>query len=152
LDGLCFTTAEVADKLTTDNSYVYETYINRDTGLPAVCYGRIQSIIEHQVYPGAQYDHVLIECDWYSPTGVTTPSGLLQVNYDAELSRTSRWTFLKDMYRSNVILWPSYSHTPSFHRIPATFTVVQHHATLADAAEGDGEEDDNESEDKENDE
>ena len=63
---------------------MFEEYNNRDTGAREVCYGRIHSIVEHEMYPGCPEElcHVLIECDWYSPTGVTTPSGLLQVSYD----------------------------------------------------------------------
>ena len=111
---------------------MYETYIDKDTGAPAVCIGRIQRIIEHQLYPDSRDKHVLIECDWYSPTGTSTPSGLLQVSLDVPMSTGARWTFLKDMYRTNVILWPTYSHTPNFHAIPDTFAVLLHTALVAD--------------------
>lgn len=123
--------------MTTDNSYVFEEYNNRDTGNREVCYGRIHSIIEHDLYPGCPdtLRHVLIECDWYSPTGITTTSGLLQVSYDAELSRTNRWTFLKDMHNANIVLWPAYTHTPNFAVIPRTFVVVEHTAVMRDVLE-----------------
>ena len=90
--------------------------------------------------------HVLIECDWYTPTGVETPSGLLQVNYDEENSRANRWTFLKDMYRANVVLWPTYSHTPQFELSPRTFVVV-HHVAVAHDNQKDDDEDQGEEED-----
>jgi hypothetical protein len=123
--------------VTTDNSYVYEEYINRDTGIREVCYGRIHSIIEHDMYPGCPdtLRHVLIECDWYSPTGVTTSSGLLQVSFDEALSQTNRWTFLKDMHRANVMLWPVYTHDSVFAVIPRTFVVVEHTAVVRDSLE-----------------
>ena len=70
--------------------------------------------------------------DWYTPTGVTTSSGLLQVSFDEEMSTVNRWTFLKDMHRANIVLWPSYSHTPHFEVIPRTFVVVEHTAPLRD--------------------
>ena len=134
LDQLLFTTVAAQSKLRTDNSYVYERYINRDTGESAVCYGRIASIISHKLYPTSRETHVLIECDWYSPTGVPTPSGLVQVSYDAPLSKTNRWTFLKDMYRANVMLWPALVHTESkaLEAIPDTFVVLEHTAPMDD--------------------
>ena len=134
--------------MTTDNSYIQEEYINRDTGEREVCYGRIHSIIEHELYPGCpdELRHVLIECDWYTPTGVETPSGLLQVSYDEENSRANRWTFLKDMYRANVVLWPTYSHTPQFELSPRTFVVV-HHVAVAHDSQKDDDEDQGEEED-----
>ena len=42
-----------------------------------------------------------------------------------------RWTFLKNMHRSSVALWPSYSQSP-FAVIPKTYVVVQHTATVLD--------------------
>jgi len=115
-------------KLTTDNSVIVEEYNDPGTGERALCYGRIHSIIEHDLFPQCPdtLTHVLLECDWYSPTGVTTSSGLVQVSYDEQLSTTNRWTFLKDMHRSNVVLWPAYSNTPTFAVIPFTFLVVEH--------------------------
>ena len=94
---------------------------------------RFQSIIEHHLYPECPdtQRHVLIECDWYTPTGITTPSGLLQVSYDEQLSTTNRWTFLKNMHRANVALWPTYSQRP-FEIIDRTFVVVEHTATVRD--------------------
>lgn len=133
LDGLPFTTCRAQRDLKTDNSYVYETYIDRDSGAAAVCYGRIQSIIEHRLFPESPEKNVLIECEWYSPTGARTPSGLLQVSHDQEMSAGSRWTFLKNMYKTNLVLWPYYTHTPDFHAIPDTYAVVLHTAVLADA-------------------
>lgn len=123
---------------------VYEEYIDRDTGGTGVCYGRIHSIIEHSLYPDCPdtLRNVLIECDWYTATGVTTPSGLLQVSYDAALSKTSRWTFLKNMHRANVALWPSYSKAPSFEVIPDTYAVVEH--TLEDIGGSDSEDESDE--------
>jgi hypothetical protein len=133
LDQLPFCTVAHQTRRTTDNSVVFEEYDNVDTGLRDVCYGRIQSIIEHSIYPGCPdtLTHVLIECDWYTPTGVTTPSGLLQVSFDEQLSTSNRWTFLKNMHRSSVALWPSYSQSP-FACIPNTYVVVQHTATVLD--------------------
>ncbi len=112
-----------------------------------MCFGRIQSIIAHRLFPDSPDKHVLIECDWYSPTGVDTPSGLLQVSYDAQLSAGSRWTFLKDMYRTNVILWPSYAHTPNFHAIPDTFAVLLHTAVVLDEQRDDDQSDSSGSDD-----
>jgi hypothetical protein len=132
--------------VTTDNSYVFEEYTDSSTGRRAACYGRIISIIEHGLYPSCPDSllHVLIECDWYSPTGITTASGLLQVDYDEALSRTNRWTFLKDMHRANVVLWPAYTHTPRFAVIPRTFFVVEHTVVVRDKMDnyGDSEPDD----------
>ena len=144
MDKLPFTTVAQQAKVTTDNSYVQEEYINRTTGAREMCYGRIHSIIEHELYPGCpdELRHVLLECDWYTPTGVTTASGLLQVSYDEENSRTNRWTFLKDMYRANVILWPTYTHAPQFEVKPRTFVVVQHVAVFLDSQKDDDEDDD----------
>jgi len=113
-----------------------------------VCYGRIQSIIEHKLFKGSDEAHVLIECEWYSPTGLDTPSGLLQVSYDAQLSQGSRWTFLKDMYRNNVVLWPTYAHSPNFQVVLNTFAVLEHTATFA----GDVDDDDDDVGDEEGDE
>jgi hypothetical protein len=80
------------------------------------------------MYPGCPDTsrHVLIECDWYTPTGVSTPSGLLQVSLDEELSKTNRWTFLKNMHRANIVLWPAYAHSPEFAVIPNTFAIITH--------------------------
>jgi hypothetical protein len=81
---------------------------------------------------------------------MSTPSGLLQVSLDVPLSTGSRWTFLKDMYRTNVMLWPTYSHLPNFHAIPDTFAVVLHTALVADDYEdgpSDVDEDDNDDSD-----
>ena len=138
MDQLPFTTIAQEAKVTTDNSVVVEEYKDRaNAGERALCYGRIHSIIEHELYPGCPdtLRHVLIECDWYSPTGVTTSSGLLQVSYDEEMSRTNRWTFLKDMHRSNVVLCPAYSHTPTFAVIPRTFLVIEHICMVRDGDE-----------------
>lgn len=113
---------------------MFEEYKDSATGERKVCYGRICSIVEHEMYPGCPDTlcHVLIELDWYTPTGVTTSSGLLQVSFDEEMSTVNRWTFLKDMHRANIVLWPSYSHTPHFEVIPRTFVVVEHTAPLRD--------------------
>lgn len=141
MDQLPFSTIAQAAKLTTDNSFVVEEYEDRaQPGARALCYGRIQSIIEHEMYPGCPdtLRHVLIECDWYSPTGVTTSSGLLQVSYDQEMSTTNRWTFLKDMHRVNVVLWPAYSNAPVFAVIPLTFLVVEHIVMARDGNEAYG--------------
>jgi hypothetical protein len=137
LDMLPFTTSAQQNKVAADNSIVFEEYNDPATGQRAVCYGRIQSIIEHELYPGCHdtLRHVLIECDWYSPTNVTTASGLLQVSYDESMSRINRWTFLKDMHRANVVLWPAYSGTPAFAVIPRTFMVVEHTVTVRDGDE-----------------
>ena len=137
MDQLPFTTIAQEAKVTTDNTFVVEEYTDRASGDRALCYGRIHSIIEHDLYPNCPdtLRHVLIECDWYSPTGGATSSGLLQVSYDEELSRTNRWTFLKDMHRSNVVLWPAYSHTPTFAVIPHTFLVVEHICMVRDGDE-----------------
>ena len=107
---------------------VFEEYDDSATGARAVCYGRIHSIIEHDMYPGCPdtLRHVLIECDWFTPTGVSTASGLLQVSKDEPLSRANRWLFLHNMHRANVVLWPSYSHTPTFAIIPDTYAVIEH--------------------------
>jgi hypothetical protein len=133
LDLVPFCTVAHQARRATDNSVVFEEYDNVDTGHRAVCYGRIQSIIEHHLYPECPdtQRHVLIECDWYTPTGITTPSGLLQVSYDEHLSTTNRWTFLKNMHRANVALWPTYSQRP-FEIIDRTFVVVEHTATVRD--------------------
>ena len=139
LDGLPFGTFGRQRQLTTNNSIIFEEYENRDTGALEKCYGRIQSIIEHEMYPDCPVTlrHVLIECDWYSPTGVSTPNGLLQVSLDLEMSRSNRWTFLKNMHRSNVVLWPSYSHSPVFVQIPNTFFVITHTAPVLERPEDD---------------
>ena len=86
------------------------------------------------MYPGCPdtLRHVLIECDWYTPTPVQTCSGLLQVSFDAPMSKANRWTFLHNMHRSNVVLWPAYSHDPAFAVIDATFFVIQHTVTVWD--------------------
>ena len=128
LDELPFTTVKKQSAVTTDNSYVFEEYIHRDTGAKERCYGRIQSIVEHDMYPGCPdtLRHVLIECDWYTPTAVQPCGGLLQVSFDAPMSKANRWTFLHNMHRSNVVLWPAYAHDPSFAVIDSTFFVIQH--------------------------
>jgi hypothetical protein len=36
------------------------------------------------------------------------------------------------MHRANVVLWPSYSHTPTFVVIPGTFAVIEHTVTVRD--------------------
>ena len=74
------------------------------------------------------------------PLVLQISSGLLQVSYDEELSRTNRWTFLKDMHRSNVVLWPEYSHNPVFAVIPHTFLVVEHVVMARDIDENYGDE------------
>lgn len=114
---------------------VFEEYKDRSTGQSAVCYGRIRSIIEHDLYPRCPdtLRHVLTECDWYTPTGMATPSGLLQVSLDVQLSSTNRWTLLKNMHRANVVLWPSYQHSPSFAVIPDTYVVITHTPTVLDS-------------------
>lgn len=137
MDQLPFTTVAQQLKVNTDNSVVVEEYKEPGTGRRALCYGRIQSIIEHDLYPDCPdtLRHVLIECDWYSPTGVATPSGLVQVSLDTHMSSANRWTFLKDMHRSNVVLWPAFSHTPTFTVIPHTFFVVEHIVMARDGKE-----------------
>lgn len=97
------------------------------------------TIIEHELYPDCPDDqrHVLTACDWYTPTNVTNPSGLLQVSYDPALTSGSRWTFLKNMHRANVVLWPAYAHTPTFAVIPQTYFVIEHTVTLRDNMEDD---------------
>ena len=75
LDELPFTTVKKQSAVTTDNSYVFEEYIHRDTGAKERCYGRIQSIVEHKMYPGCPdtLRHVLIECDWYNCRAILRP-------------------------------------------------------------------------------
>lgn len=73
---------------------------------------------------------------------MSTPSGLLQVSLDVEMSRTNRWTFLKNMHRANVVLWPSYSHSPVFTEIPNTFVVITHTAPVLESPEEDDRVDD----------
>ena len=34
--------------------------------------------------------------------------------------------------RANVVLWPSYSHTPTFAIIPDTYAVIEHTVTVLD--------------------
>ena len=53
------------------------------------------------------------------------------------MSKTIRWTFLKNMHRANVVLWPSYSHSPVFAVIPNTFVVITHTAPVLDSPEDD---------------
>ena len=136
------------ETVTTDNSVVFEEYIHRDSGAREVCYGRIHSIVQHDMYPGCPdtLRHVLIECDYYTPTGNTTPSGLLQVSYDEQLSTSNRWTFLHNMHRANVVLWPSYSHTPAFAVIPRTFAVIEHTVTVRDPLKDDYEDEESDEE------
>ena len=126
--------------------YLSHIYTTRE-----VCYGRIHSIIEHGMYPDCPdtLSHVLIECDWYTPTGITTTSGLLQVSFDAELSSTNRWTFLKDMHRANVVLWPAYTHAPTFAQIPRTFFVVEHTVPIPDNMDNSGDKGDEPEDDDE---
>lgn len=134
LDDLPFTTVKKQTAVTTDNSFVLEEYNHRDTGARETCYGRIQSIVEHEMYPGCPdtLRHVLIECDWYTPTTVQTRNGLLQVSFDAPMSQANRWTFLHNMHRSNVVLWPAYTHDPAFAVIDANFVVIQHTLPVRD--------------------
>jgi hypothetical protein len=149
LDQLPFTTSAKSAMVNTDNSVVFEEYVHRDTGHRAVCYGRIQTIVELEMYPQCPdtLRLVLIECDWYSPTGVDTPSGLLQVSYDEQLSTSNRWTFLHNMHRSNVVLWPSYSRGHTFAVIPRTFVVIEHTLPVRDPLEDDDHEDLNDGDD-----
>ena len=65
-------------------------------------------------------------------TAVQSCGGLLQVSFDAPMSKTNRWTFLHNMHRSNVVLWPAYAHDPSFAVIDSTFVVIQHTVTERD--------------------
>ena len=65
-------------------------------------------------------------------TAVQYCGGLLQVSFDAPMSKANRWTFLHNMHRSNVVLWPAYAHDPSFAVIDSTFVVIQHTVTERD--------------------
>jgi hypothetical protein len=46
------------------------------------------------------------------------------------------------MHRANVVLWPSYSHSPVFTEIPNTFVVITHTAPVLESPEEDDRVDD----------
>ena len=89
-----FNTVEAQAKLLTDTSYIVESY-QEAPGVVKTCYGRINTIISHQMYPddGAP-KHVLVSCDWFVPEGTNPRNGLPRVRL-CENFNSSRWCFLR---------------------------------------------------------
>jgi hypothetical protein len=132
LDGVKFTTADLATRSTRDNSHVKETYIDADTGERKDCYGRISKIIRHQLWPGEGAEElVMIKCDWFTPVGGPNPrNGLVTVQHAPNFTEYSPWSCLKDMHRLNISLWPTHSSYCDDQDQPAVtagyFDVVEH--------------------------
>jgi hypothetical protein len=132
LDGVRFTTADLASRSTRDNSHVKETYKDADDGEERNCYGRISKIIRHQLWPGeGAKELVMIKCDWFTPVGGPNPrNGLVTVQHAPNFTEFSPWSCLKDMHRLNISLWPTHSSDCDDQDQPAViaghFDVVEH--------------------------
>jgi hypothetical protein len=137
LDGVLFRTERIQTHkgTVTDNSYVIgETFTyGRQNGSrsrsaqPERCYGRIQKIYLHFMYPPLAEDlvnatdkcridpykiqsapwAVFLKCKWYEESEQNPNNGLNQVRYNAAWTQSCPFIAISGCKAMNCILWPS---------------------------------------------